>query len=68
MDGGSLKLMQGIVYDGDANPESPWFEADDADWDVSNDKPIDAQAAQDIIDAYAAQYTQPDYTAFATYK
>ena len=29
---------------------------------------IDAQAAQDIIDAYAAQYTQPDYTAFAAYK
>lgn len=68
VDGGSLKLMQGIVYDGDANPESPWFEANDADWDVSNDKPIDAQAAQDIIDAYAAQYTQPDYTAFAAYK
>ena len=46
---GELLLIEGTVYDAEANADAPWYITHDTDWDVSNDTPCteeDAAALQ----------------------
>ena len=61
---GMLQVQQGIVFDAMANEANPWFMAYDADWDTSNDSPIEEQMALDIIDAYSKMTIVPEYSPF----
>ena len=59
---GTLSLAQGIVYDGDADPEAPWYMTDDEDWDVSNDTSIDEETFDNIQSSHANHYQRFDFT------
>lgn len=62
---GSLALMQAIIYDGNANPDAPWYMADDEDWDVSNDSPIDEATYNGIWESHSNRYEVFDYTPYS---
>ena len=65
---GQLELMQGIVFNAEADENNPWFITYDEDWDVSNDTHDEDGLAQSIIDAYARSYTTLEYIPFSTYE
>ena len=65
---GKLEVMQGIVFDAEADPENPWFMAYDLDWDVSNDEPIDEETANAILDNNRGHYTALEYFPYSLYK
>jgi hypothetical protein len=65
---GKLEVMQGIVFDAEADPENPWFMAYDLDWDVSNDDPIDEETANAILDNNRGHYTALEYFPYSLYK
>lgn len=64
-----LHLVQGIIYDESYDAENPWFSVYDGwdaqEWDLAKAEPTDSGLAQDIVDAYTASYTTPDWTAFS---
>ena len=64
---GRLELMQGIVFNAEADEENPWFITYDEDWDVSNDTHDVDGMAESIIDAYTKSYTTLEYIPFSTY-
>ena len=65
---GKLEVMQGIVFDAEADPENPWFMSYDLDWDVSNDDPIDEDTANAILDNNRGHYTALEYFPYSLYK
>ena len=67
LENGELKVAQAIVFDAIANESAPWFMAYDADWDASNDTPIDEATAISIMEAHRASYAVPDYTPYSLY-
>ena len=67
LEGGKLKVVQGVVFDAFADEENPWFLTKDLDWDVSNDTPIDEETANDILDSNQLLYAIPEYTAYCHY-
>ncbi len=62
---GTLSLSQAIVYDGSVDPEAPWYMANDEDWDVSNDSPIDETTYNNIRESHANHYEVFDYTPYS---
>lgn len=62
---GKLKVTQGVVFDAFADEENPWFLTTDHDWDVSNDTPIDAEIADEILESNRHQFAAPEYTSYA---
>lgn len=68
LNGQEMQVVQAIIYDGMTDPENPWYMAYDEDWDTTNDTHVDEKMAEDIIESYENQYTQPDYMSFAYYK
>ena len=64
---GQLELMQGIIFNAEANENNPWFMTYDEDWDVSNDTPDTDGMAEAIIEAYARSYTTLEYIPFSAY-
>ena len=64
---GQLEIMQGIVFDAEADEKNPWFITYDEDWDVSNDTPDEDDMAQDIIEANTNTYTTMEYIPFVQY-
>lgn len=54
---GKFEVIQGVIYDSKADTESPWFLTYDMDWDISNDTPIDEDAAYAILDSNRIHYT-----------
>lgn len=58
---GKLEVMQGIVYDAEADLQNPWFMTYDTDWDVSNDEPIDEDMANAIFQAQSVHNTAIEY-------
>lgn len=68
LDGGRLKLVQGIVFDAFADEQNPWFLTRDLDWDTSNDTPIDEETANAILDANRQFYTAPEYFPYTQYQ
>ena len=65
---GKLEVMQGIVFDAEADEANPWFMAYDLDWDVSNDEPIDEEMANAILENNRGLYTSPEYFPYSLYK
>lgn len=64
---GMLEVMQGIVYDAEADEKNPWFMTYDMDWDVSNDEPIDEEMANAILDSNRKHYTALEYFPYIFY-
>ena len=64
---GRLELMQGVVFNAEADEENPWFITYDEDWDVSNDTHDEDGIAESIVDAYAKSYTTLEYIPFSAY-
>ena len=64
---GQLELIEGIVYDAEADENNPWFITYDEDWDVSNDTHDVEGIAESIIEAYAKNYTTLEYSPFSEY-
>lgn len=58
---GKLEIMQGILYDSEADAENPWFMTYDMDWDTSNDDPIDEEMANAILENNRSHYTAIEY-------
>ena len=58
---GKLEVMQGIVFDAEADAENPWFMTYDMDWDVSNDDPIDEDTANAILESNRSHYKAVEY-------
>ena len=65
---GKLEVMQGIVFDAEADAENPWFMSYDLDWDVSNDDAIDEETANAILDNNRGHYTALEYFPYSLYK
>lgn len=67
LDGGQLKLSQGVVFNAAEDENNPWFSTYDTDWDSSNDTHDIDGVAEDIIESYTKQYTTLEYTPFSAY-
>jgi hypothetical protein len=65
---GKFEVMQGIVFDAEADEANPWFMAYDLDWDVSNDEPIDEEMANAILENNRGLYTSLEYLPYSLYK
>lgn len=65
--GGALVYQNGLIFDGEANADAPWFYAEDEDWDVSNDSPIDTDEAESIVDTLEEDKLPIAYMAFSEY-
>ena len=60
--GDVLSIQQAVMFDAAADEENPWFMAYDDDWDTSNDKPIDEDTADSVINSYTEKYAKLDWT------
>ena len=65
---GKLEVMQGIIYNSEADAQNPWFMAYDMDWDASNDDPIDEEMAHSILESNRNHYTALEYFPYILYK
>ena len=65
---GKLEVMQGIIYDSQADPNNPWFMTYDMDGDTSNDEPIDEDMANAILETNRSHYTAIEYFPYILYK
>ena len=65
---GKLEVMQGILYNYEADAENPWFMTYDMDWDASNDDPIDEDMAHAILESNRNHYTALEYFPYLYYK
>ena len=66
LEGDSLSLMQGILYDAEENPDQPWSFAFSEDED--SDKEAIEKLANDIIESYDKNRMQPEPFSFSLYK
>ena len=64
---GKLEVMQGIVYNAEADAQNPWFMTYDMDWDASNDDPIDEDTAYAILESNRSHYTAVEYFPYIYY-
>ena len=67
LNAGQLELMQGVVFNAEADEDNPWFLTYDEDWDVSNDTHDEDGIAESIIEAYARSYTTLEYIPFSEF-
>ena len=65
---GKLEVMQGVIYDAQADPENPWFMTYDMDGDISNDDPVDEDTATAILETNRSHYTAIEYFPYILYK
>ena len=54
---GKFEVVQGILYNAQADEQNPWFLTYDLDWDVANDYPIDEETAYAILESNRNLYT-----------
>ena len=64
---GKLDVMQGIIYNAEADEQNPWFMTYDMDWDASNDEPIDEDTAYAILESNRNHYTALEYFPYTFY-
>ena len=64
---GKLDVIQGILYNSEADAENPWFMTYDMDWDASNDDPIDEDTAYAILESNRNYYTALEYFPYIFY-
>lgn len=67
LEAGQLKLVQGVVFNAEADENNPWFITYDEDWDVSNDSHDVDGIAESIIEASLRSYTTLEYIPFSEY-
>ena len=65
---GEWMVTQGVIFDGVANENAPWFMTYDLDWDVSNDDPITQDLADAITTAGRNLYTAAAYIPYSQYQ
>ena len=65
---GHFEVVQGLVFDAEADLENPWFLTYDMDWDVSNDTPIDEATADAVLKAGRDIYAAQEYFPYSLYK
>ena len=54
---GKFEVVQGILYNAQADEKNPWFLTYDLDWDAANDNPIDEETAYAILESNRNLYT-----------
>jgi hypothetical protein len=54
---GKFEVVQGILYNSEADEQNPWFLTYDLDWNASNDHPTDEETAYAILEVNRALYT-----------
>lgn len=64
---GEFEVVQGILYNAEADAENPWFMTYDMDWDASNDEPIDEDMAYTILESNRKHYTALEYFPYIFY-
>lgn len=65
---GKFEVIQGVLFDAVASESAPWFMTYDLDWDISNDMPIDEDAANAVMEAGRNIYTAMEYLPYSLYK
>ena len=50
--GQELEVMQGIAFDADATPETPWYAVHDIDYDVTGAESLDEKTAKSVIASF----------------
>lgn len=66
LENGELKHMWSVVMDGIASPENPWFLADDDNFDVTDDTPIDKDEYDLLANGYREKSMKLEYIPFST--
>ena len=64
---GKFEVVQGVLYNAEADAENPWYMTYDMDWDVSNDDPIDEETAMAILESNRNRYTALEYFPYIFY-
>ena len=64
---GKFEVVQGIIFDAEANEQNPWFMTYDLDEDVSNDEPIDEETANAILESNRKLYVALEYFPYIFY-
>ena len=64
---GKLDVMQGVIYNPNADAQNPWFMTYDLDWDASNDEPIDEDMAYAILESNRNHYIALEYFPYIFY-
>ena len=64
---GKFEVMQGVIYNADADDQNPWFLTYDTDWDASNDEPIDEDMAYAIRESHQQYYVALEYFPYIYY-
>ena len=64
---GKFEVIQGIIYNSEADAQNPWFMTYDLDWDASNDEPIDEDMAYAILESNRIHYKAPEYFPYIFY-
>ena len=64
---GKFEVIQGIIYNSEADAQNPWFMTYDLDWDASNDEPIDEDMAYAILESNRIHYKALEYFPYIFY-
>ena len=64
---GKLEVMQGILYNSEADAQNPWFMTYDMNWDISTGDPIDEETASAILESHRNHYTALEYFPYIFY-
>ena len=64
---GKFEVVQGIIFDAEADEQNPWFMTYDLDEDVSNDEPIDEETANAILESNRKLYVALEYFPYIFY-
>ena len=66
LEGDTLVLKEGLLFDADYDGENPWFLTTNTNWDAAGDTPITEEEAMDLFKRYEAMYQAVAYTPFST--
>ena len=64
---GKFEVMQGVIYNAEADDKNPWFMTYDMDWDAANDEPIDEDMAHAIRESHQQYYVALEYFPYIYY-
>ena len=64
---GKFEVMQGVIYNAEADDKNPWFMTYDMDWDAANDEPIDEDMAHAIRESHQQYYVALEYFSYIYY-
>lgn len=67
LNGDTLALQEGVLYDADYDADNPWFLTDNTNWNAAGDTPISEDEALAIQQRYLDTYVAVSYTPFSEY-